>query len=135
MIANWLVVLLIGSVVGAFTGLMLGGLIDNLYLAIIAGILATIIAGTVRHVRVPQLVNIYFALDTSHRIPLPVIIYSAIASLAGSAAAVQVATISELTSSSVGIATLAGFFAGTLMAILITVYHMNQPPTGGAGSS
>jgi len=134
MIVNLLIVLIVGSVVGTFTGLMLGGLVNTLLLAIIAGILATLIAGTVRNIRIPQLVSIYFALDTSHRVPLPVIIYSAIASLAGSAAAVQVAEKSGFTTS-VAITTLAGFFAGILMAILIIVYHMNQPPTGRAGPS
>ena len=133
MIVNLLIVLIVGSVVGTFTGLMLGGLVGGLYLAIIAGILATIVAGTVRNIRIPQLVNVYLALDTSHQIPLPVIIYSAVASLAGSAAAVQVAAESGFTTS-VAIPTLAGFFAGILMAILIVVYHMKQPPTGRAGS-
>ena len=134
MIANLLIVLIVGSVVGTFTGLILGGLVGPLYLAIIAGILATVVAGTIRNIRIPQLVNLYFALDTSHHIPLQVIIYSAIASLAGSAAAVQVAAESGLTAS-VAITTLAGFFAGVLMAILTVVYHMKQPPTGRAGPS
>ena len=134
MIANLLIVLIVGSVVGTFTGLLLGGLVGDLYLAIIAGILATFVAGSVRNIRIPQLVTIYFALDTGHGVPWLVIVYSAVASLAGSAAAVQVATVSKFTSS-VLIATLAGLFAGILMAILIIVYHMNQPPAGRAGRS
>jgi hypothetical protein len=136
MIINLLIVLVVGSVVGAFTGLMLGGLVNNLLLAIIAGLLATFVAGSVRHIRIPQLVNIYSALAMGHghHIPLPVVLYSAVASLAGSAAAVQVAAASGFPSA-VLIATLAGFFAGILMAILIIVYHMKQPPTGRAGPS
>jgi hypothetical protein len=42
---NLLIVLIVGTVVGAFTGLALGGLVSDLYLAMIAGILATIVAG------------------------------------------------------------------------------------------
>jgi hypothetical protein len=134
MLLNLLIVLIVGSVVGTFTGLLLGGLLSGLLLAIVAGVVATLVAGNVHMIRIPQLVNVYFALDTSHHVPLPLIIYSAIASLAGSAAAVQVAAQSGFTTS-VAITTLAGFFAGILMAILIVVYHMKQPPTGKAGSS
>lgn len=133
MIVNWLIVLIIGSLVGTFTGLMLGGLVGDLYLAIIAGILATIIVGIVRNIRMPQLVTIYSTLAMGERVPFQVIIYAAIVSLAGSAAAVQVGAVSGLTSSVI-IATLAGFFAGILTAILIIVYEMNPPPTGGASS-
>src|SRR5262245_61558966 len=48
--ANLLVVLLIGTAVGALVGLGLGGIISNpLWLGIVSGFLATIIAGAVRH--------------------------------------------------------------------------------------
>jgi hypothetical protein len=134
MMLNLLIVLIVGSVVGTFTGLLLGGLLNGLLLAIVAGIAATFVAGAVNIIRIPQLVNVYFTLDTSHHIPLQLIVYAAVASLAGSAAAVQVAAQSGFTTS-VAITTLAGFFAGILMAILIVVYNMKRPPTGKAGSS
>jgi di/tricarboxylate transporter len=70
---------------------------------------------------------IYSALTVDRRIPLRVIIYSAVASLAGSIAAVQIADQSELTSS-VWVGTLAGLFAGILMAMLMLVYDMNPAP-------
>jgi len=63
-----------------------------------------------RHSRV--IANSAVAID--RRIPLRVIIYSAVASLAGSVAAVQIATVGEVTSS-VLVGSLAGLFAGTLM--------------------
>lgn len=138
---NLLVVLIVGTAVGALTGLGLDGLVSDFYLAMIAGVLATIVAGIVRNTVMtrigtepdlstrPMLMIIYSAVAIDRRIPLRVMMYSAVASLAGSAAAVQVATESELTSS-VAIGTLAGLFAGILMAMLIIVYDMNPRPPG-----
>jgi len=140
---NLLIVLIVGALVGTFTGLALGGVVDNLYLAVIAGILATIIAGIVRNrimtrvgpepelegmpqLAMPQLMIIYSAVAIDRRIPLRVIAYSALASLAGSTSAVQVATQSGVTSS-VLIGTLAGLFSGILMAILLLAYDIPRP--------
>jgi hypothetical protein len=146
---NLLIVMIVGALVGTFTGLALGGVVDNLYLAMIAGILATIIAGIVRNTimtRVgpepelegmprppelegmpqPQLMIIYSAVAIDRRIPLRVIAYSALASLAGSTSAVLVATQSGVTSS-VLIGTLAGLFSGILMAILLLAYDTPRP--------
>ena len=135
---NLLVVMIVGALVGTFTGLALGGVVDNLYLAMIAGILATIIAGIVRNTimtrvgaepelpGMPQLMIIYSAVAIDRRIPLRVIAYSALASLAGSTSAVQVVTQSELTSS-VLIGTLAGLFSGMLMAMLMLAYDLPRP--------
>ena len=136
---NLLIVLIVGALVGTFTGLVLGGVVDNLYLAMMAGILATIVAGIVRNTimtrvtpelelegmpleRLPQaqLLSIYSA------IPLRMIAYSALASLAGSASAVLVATQSGVTSSAL-IGTLAGLFSGILMAILLLAYDIPRP--------
>src|SRR4029453_9426051 len=94
---NLLIVMIVGALVGTFTGLALGGVVDNLYLAMIAGILATIIAGIVRNTimtRVgpepelegmplerlpqPQLLSIYSAVAIDRRIPLRVTAYSAL---------------------------------------------------------
>ena len=100
---NLLIVLIVGALVGTFTGLALGGVVNDLYLALIAGFLATIIAAIVRNTimtrvtpepelegmpleRMPQAVAI------DRRIPLRMIAYSALASLAGSTSAVLVAT-------------------------------------------
>jgi hypothetical protein len=146
---NLLIVMIVGALVGTFTGLALGGVVDDLYLAMIAGILATIIAGIVRNTimtRVgpepelegmprppelegmpqPQLMIIYSAVAIDRRIPLRVIAYSALASLAGSTSAVLVATQSGVTSS-VLIGTLAGLFSGILMAILLLAYTTPRP--------
>ena len=135
---SFIIVLIVGSAVGAFTGMAIGGLVPDLYLAMIAGVLATIVAGIVRNTimtRVglepdssgtqPVLMMIYSAVAIDRRIPLRVIMYSAAASLAGSVAAVQIATVGEVTSS-VLVGSLAGLFAGTLMAMLTMVYDMNH---------
>jgi hypothetical protein len=109
----------------------------------IAGILAAIIAGIVRNtimtrvgpepelegmpqLAMPQLMIIYSAVAIDRRIPLQVIAYSAIASLAGSMAALQVVTQSQL-DSSVLIGTLAGLFSGILMAMLMLAYDLPRP--------
>jgi hypothetical protein len=141
--------MIVGALVGTFTGLALGGVVDNLYLAMIAGILATVIAGIVRNtimtrvgtgselegmprppelegIPQPQLMIIYSAVAIDRRIPLRVIAYSALASLAGSTSAVVVATQSGVTSS-VLIGTLAGLFSGILMAILLLTYNIPRP--------
>jgi hypothetical protein len=134
---NLLIVLIVGALVGTFTGLAVGGVVNDLYLALIAGFLATIIAAIVRNTimtrvtpepelegmpleRMPQAVAI------DRRIPLRMIAYSALASLAGSTSAVLVATQSGVTSS-VLIGTLAGLFSGILMAILLLAYDVPRP--------
>jgi len=116
---TWFILLVVSSVVGALTGLVLGGLVGNLFLALVAGILGTISAGVVHNIRIPQLMVIYSAVTVE--IPLRVISYSLIASLVGSAAAVQIASMSGITSSA-AIGALAGLIAGILTAILTTVY-------------
>jgi hypothetical protein len=123
--ANLLVILLVGTAVGAIAGWVLGPFFQHsLYLGIVAGFFATIIAGLVRNTILPRMGG---GPDTSS-IPTLVILYSAIASLAGSAAAVEVAHASQHTSP-VWIGTLAGLFSSILMALLMIAYYMN-PETG-----
>jgi hypothetical protein len=109
-------------VVGALTGLGLGSFFGNqLYLAILAGFLGTIIGGMARNFIMAR--GSGAGPDTS-RTPTLVIIYSAIASLAGSSAAMEVAQQSQV-SASVWIGTLAGLFSAILMALLMITYHTN----------
>jgi len=124
--ANLLVVLLVGTVVGALGGWALGSFFPHsLYLGIVAGFLATIIAGFVRNTVMTRITGI--GPDTS-KIPALVILYSVIASLAGSAAAVEVAHASH-NESPVWVGSLAGLFSCILMALLMIAYFMN-PETG-----
>jgi hypothetical protein len=124
--ANLLIVLLVGTVVGALVGGSLGSFFSHsLYLGIVAGFLATIVAGVVRNTIMTRITGV--GPDTSS-IPTLVIMYSAIASLAGSAAAVEVAHASHY-DSPVWIGTLAGLFSSILMALLMVAYYMD-PKTG-----
>jgi hypothetical protein len=94
-------------VVGALTGLGLGSVFGNqLYLAILAGFLGTIIGGIARNFIMARGSG---AGSDNSRTPMLVIVYSAIASLAGSSAAMEVAQQSEV-SAPVWIGTLAGLF-------------------------
>ena len=119
-VRNLLIVLILCSVVGAFTGLMLGDVVGNLYLGIIAALLATAIAAAARNLKIPQLVAIYSALAIEHSIHARVVIYSVVASLIAGAAAVGVASEIDLKSSII-VGSLGGLFAGLLMTMLIIV--------------
>ena len=118
--ANLLIVLLVGTVVGALTGLGLGGYFGNqLYLAILAGFLGTIIGAILRNFIMTR----RSGRSDESRTPILVIVYAAVASLAASAAALEIAQQSHLESSPVWIGTLAGLFASILMAMLMIAYH------------
>ena len=119
-VRNLLIVLILCSVVGAFTGLMLGEVVGNLYLGIIAALLATAVAAAARNLKIPQLVAIYSALAIEHSIHGRVIIYSVVASIIAGAAAVGVASEIDF-KSPVLVGSLGGLFAGLLMTMLIIV--------------
>jgi tellurite resistance protein TehA-like permease len=119
--ANLLIVLIVGTAVGALTGLGLSGYFNNqLYLAILAGFLGTIIGALARNFIMARRTGV--GPDDS-RTPLLVIVYAAIASLVSSAAALEIAQQSHLEDSPVWIGTLAGLFAAILMAMLMITYH------------
>ena len=103
-------------------GLNSGGLFANQwYLAIVAGFIATIVGGIARDFVVRRGGGLG---PDSSRMPALVLIYSAVASLAGSSAAMEVAQQSEV-SASVWIGTLAGLFSAILMAMLMITYYTN----------
>lgn len=120
--ASLLIVLSVGTVVGALIGLLVGGSVEAVYLAIFAGFLGTVVAAIVRNTIMIRGAKV--GPDDS-RTPLLVIIYSAVASLAGSAAAVEVARLSELAASPVWIGALAGLFSSILLGMLMITYHTN----------
>ena len=97
-----------------------------LYLAILAGFLGAIVAAVVRNFIMMR--GSGLGPDDS-RMPGLVIVYAAIASLAGSAAAKEVSDFSEV-SAAVWIGTLAGLFSAILLALLLITYHTNpgEPP-------
>jgi hypothetical protein len=125
--ANLLIVLLVGTVVGALVGLGLGDFFSNQwYLALVAGFIGTMVAALVRDFIVRR--GGALGPDSS-RIPTLVLVYAVIASLAGSSAATEVAQQSDMTGS-VWLGTLAGLFSSILMSMLMIVYftHPGEAP-------
>jgi hypothetical protein len=116
-----LIVLLVGTAVGALTGVGIGGALQPLYLAILAGFVGTVIGAIARNIIMVRGSGV--GPDHS-RTPLLVIVYSAVASLAGSAAALEVARLSEVLSP-VWIGTLAGLFSAILSAMLMITHYTN----------
>jgi polyferredoxin len=122
--ANLLIVILVGAVVGALVGLALGGALTGFYLAVVAGFLATVIAGVARN----EIMKRAGAGPDDSKIPNLVLIYSAVASLGGSSLADEVVRISGL-DSAVWLGMLAGLFSCILLAMLLITYYLN-PETG-----
>lgn len=118
--ASLLIVLLVATAVGAVTGLAVGTSLGSLSLAILAGFLGTIIGAVVRNLILARGAGV--GPDDS-RTPWVVIVYAAVASLAASAAALEIAQRSGLSGSPVWIGTLAGLFAAILLAMLMVTYH------------
>jgi hypothetical protein len=119
--AKLLIVILVGLAVGAITGLALNGAVGGLYLAVVAGFLATVIGSAIRNT-----IMVRGSRANDAPIPIVVIAFSLVASIAGSSVALEVAQHShEQMSTSVWIGALAGLFSSILMAMLMIVYHMN----------
>jgi len=124
--ASLLIVLFVGTVVGAVTGLVVGGSFGAVYLAVLAGFLGAVAGVVIRNLILTK--GAGFGPDDS-KTPTLVAIYAIIASLAGSLAAKEVLDHSELTAP-VGIGALAGLFSAVLLAMLMITYHTNpgEPP-------
>ena len=124
--ASLLIVLFVGTVVGAVTGLVVGGSFGAVYLAILAGFLGAVAGVIIRNLIITKGAGV--GPDDS-KTPSLVAIYAIIASLAGSLAAKEVLDFSELTAP-VGVGALAGLFSAVLLAMLMITYHTNpgEPP-------
>ena len=129
--ADLLIVLVVGTAVGALTGVVIGTSIGLLWLAVVAGLLGTIIGAIVRNYIISRGVGVGpdDPLDDA-RTPQLVIIYAVIASLAGSTAALEISQQSDLADAPFWIGTLAGLFSAILMAMLMITYHTHpgEPP-------
>lgn len=123
--ASLLIVLVVGLAVGAVTGLALSGLTNPLLVTFIAGLLATLVAGYVRNFIIKR--GAGKGPDDS-KTPALVLIFSAIASLAGSSTAIEVARLSEVWSGP-WLGALAGLFSCILLAMLMITYHTNPGET------
>ena len=115
-----LVVIFIGTAVGAVVGLVLGGSMSHVALAIIAGLAATLVGSALRNVLVFRKIGVG---PNDAAIPTVVLVYAAIASLAGSLAGLELAILLE-EPFPVWIGTLAGLLSSILMALLMVTYHL-----------
>ena len=122
--ANLLIVVLVGAVVGALTGLALGGTLSGFYLAVVAGFLGTIVAGIARN----EIMKRSGAGPDDLKIPNLVLVYSAVASLGGSSLADELVRLGGI-DSPIWLGTLAGLFSCILLAMLMITYYLN-PETG-----
>ena len=122
--ANLLIVVLVGAVVGALTGLALGGTLSGFYLAVVAGFLGTIVAGVARN----EIMKRSGGGPDDSKIPNLVLVYSAVASLGGSSLADELVRLGGI-DSPIWLGTLAGLFSCILLAMLMITYYMN-PETG-----
>ena len=125
--ASVLIVLLVGTAIGALVGLFLGGSMENWYLALLAGFLGSVLAVVVRNLVLSRSAGL--GPDDS-KTPGLVAIYAAVSSLGAGSLALEIARRSGLEDTPVWIGTLAGLFASILLAMLMVTYHTNpgQPP-------
>jgi hypothetical protein len=116
-----LVVLFVGTVVGALVGLVFGGTITHFsLLAIVAGLIATIAATSARNVLVFREIGVG---PSDAAIPTIVLIYAGIASVVGSLAGLELALLLH-EPFPVWIGALAGLLSSILMGLLMIAYHM-----------
>jgi len=120
--ASLLVVMLVAMALGALAGLLLGGWLEPLLLAVIAGFVGTVTAGIVRNT---LLIYAWGAAGVEDAgTPFVVITYAAVASLAGSLAADRIALLIGAMPA-VAIGGLAGLLSGVLLGLLMMAYRMN----------
>ena len=119
--ASLLIVLMVGTAVGALTGLAAGGFsLGALTVALLAGFLGTTLGAIVRDFIIARGAGLG---PSDSRTPMLVVIYAVIASLAASAAAVELAQRSDLGDSRIWVGTLSGLIAAILMSMLLITYH------------
>jgi hypothetical protein len=120
--ASLLVVMLVATAIGALVGLLLGGWLEPVLLAVIAGFLGTITAGIVRNTLLIDAWGAAGVEDTGT--PIVVVTYAAVASLAGSLAADRIALLVGAMPAVV-IGGLAGLLSAVLLGLLMIAYQMN----------
>jgi hypothetical protein len=117
-----LIVIVVGFFVGALTGLVVGAVTANgVVIALVSGVVAVVAAGVARNVILPRRPAVA---PTDIWVPPSVLVFAAVASVAGSLAGYVVATSTGM-AYSWGIGAAAGLFSAVLMALLILVYVMD----------
>ncbi len=116
-----IILLLIATAVGALVGLFLGGTVTgSRTLAITAGLIATLVASVARYKAV--FLGAGVGPDDS-KVPGVVVVNAAIASIAGSLAAHDIANHIATPPSAVLLGTFAGLLSAVLLALLMVTYH------------
>ena len=122
--ASLLVVTLVATAVGGLTGLAFEGVAHPVAIAILAGLIGTIVAGLVRNT---LLISAWGAAGIEDvGTPSAVISYAAVASLAGSLSAVQIMSASVAPDWPPLTGALAGLLSAGLMGLLIVTYRMQS---------
>jgi hypothetical protein len=117
---SMLVVLIVGTVIGALVGLVLGGSIRHgAILALIAGLAGTIGGVIVRNALVYRQIGVG---PNDEAIPVVVVVYGVIAAIAGSLGGLELALLLH-EPFPVWIGTLAGLLSSILMGLLMIAYH------------
>ena len=125
--ASLIVLLVVATIIGAITALLLDGLgFSGRLLAILSGLVATLVASVARY-------KVIFlgagAGPDDRRVPMVVVVNAAVASIAGSLAARDIASYIYAPPSAVFVGAVAGLLSAVLLAMLMITYHMN--PSGG----
>ena len=121
-----IILVLIATAIGAIVGLVLDGVTPGTRsLAIVAGLVATVLASIARYKLV--FLGAGKGVDES-KVPGVLVVNAAIASIAGSLAAHDLAGLIADPPSSVIIGTFAGLLSAVLMALLMITYHASRSP-------
>ena len=124
--ASILIVLIVATVVGALTGMVLGDSVSVFALGLAAGFLGVIAAAIVRNY---VLVRVASAGPDDSGIPGLVVIFSLVSSIAGSLAAEEIGErVLHLSTAMLG--AFAGLLSAVLMSMLMVTYHMNPDKQG-----
>ncbi len=124
--ASILVVLIVAIVIGGITGLALGGSVSVFVLAFAAGFIGVVTAGIVRNY---VLVRIVGSGPNDSGIPSLIVVFAAVASVAGSLAAEDISeSLLHLSPAMVG--AFVGLISSVLMVMLMVAYHMNSDKPG-----
>jgi hypothetical protein len=122
--ASLLVVMFVGTIIGALVGMFLGNSIPpGPWLAILAGLAGTVLGAVVRNFLVDQGIAVG---EYEAALPTPILIFAAVASVVGSLAGLEVALlIGE--SFPLWIGALAGLLSSILTSLLVIAYHHTPP--------
>ena len=119
--ASLIIIILVAAAVGAAVGGMLGPNFDPPVLAVISGLIATVVAVLVRNELINRLSGVG---PNDSKIPMVVAVFAVVASLAGSLAGKEILDDVAGNYSPVWVGTVAGIASALLMSMLMITYHM-----------